>query len=441
MSKANHNNVLGLLAAAGMLGTGTTLAATFEPGVGAGFEYTDNAALTSSNEDDDLILLGYLGGKLDYGTGPLKASGTASLIYQDYTDNTFSDQYYWNADAGITWQQFRQRLDWVVRDRFTQREVDSLAPNTPSNSQDTNIFSFGPNITLPITGRQQLLISPAYRRYYYETSNTDNDEYSLSMAWLHNLRPDLQAGLNGNVSKTEFDNDQVNPNFLSSTLQLVVTGKLARSQYTLAAGADYIQRDDVEDQDGFAGSLDWLTNITGVSSVRLYTATSLTDASTDAYDAATNPGRGNVDNVQVDGDVFQDTILRSEYQRNSPSLTTLLWGELRDLDYKTSPNDREIQGLGFDLIRPVSQRVSTGLHGSFDRVKQTDIDRTNKTYVIGGDMTYRFTGKLRALFSLQYQNRDSNNDPEEYTELLGFVGLVYGYGHVERTRGTVSTPR
>ena len=57
-------------------------------------------------------------------------------------------------------------------------------------------------------------------------------------------------------------------------------------------------------------------------------------------------------------------------------------------------------------------------------------------YLVGGDVIFQLTGKLRAIANLQYQTRDSDLNTAEYDEISSFIGVVYGYGNLERTRGT-----
>ena len=55
-----------------LLGASTTLsAAIFEPGVGLGWQYSDNVALTPDDEEVDHGAVGYLGGSLIEEGGPL----------------------------------------------------------------------------------------------------------------------------------------------------------------------------------------------------------------------------------------------------------------------------------------------------------------------------------------------------------------------------------
>lgn len=418
----------------GLLGVSPAWSFTFDPGVGVGFEYTDNARLDADNEEDDLILLGFVGASLDASSGSLQATGNASLVYQDFTDNTFSDKFYWNSDLTLGFESIKNRLNWVAQNRFAQRKVDTDANNTPSNTQDTNVFSFGPILVWPMTGRQTLTLNPTYRNFYYETTNADNEQYALAANWAYNVRPTFQFGLSASVTQSEYDNEQSNPDRLSSTVQFVSSGTRSRSRYIFSAGATNVKRDNFENQSGFAGSADWAQNLTGISDIRLYLATSLTDASNDAYQSGINPIQGNVDNVQVNGDVFRDQLGRVEYTRNSPALKSKLWVEARDLDYKESLLDRTVYEFGLDLARPVTARAQAGLYASYNRTERNDVSLTDDIYTTGGDLRYQLARKMNAVFNLQYRTRDSDLASDDYQEVSAFIGIVYGYGNLARTR-------
>jgi hypothetical protein len=408
--------------------------ALFEPGAGVGLQYTDNAGLTPDNEDDDLIVLGYVGANIDQSSGPLDFSATTSLTYENYTDDTFSDQYYFDLSATAGWEMLRERLNWVVRDFFTQRLRNSINRSTPDNIEDINIFNISPDATLPISRTQRLVINPAFSDFYYEESDTDNQRYSLTLNWLYNTSATNEIGLGGSISKTDFEDDDINPNFSARNVHAIVTGQLARSKYMLNLGFTEIDRDNLEDRSAPTGSLDWIFGLTGRSDARVYLASDLTDSSYSALDSAIDPGRGDIDNVQISGDVFRNNVIRAVYLRKGATLNSKLWAELRDLDYKETPQDREVQGLGIEFDYQVRALVSSALYVKYKRVKRTEQDRTDKLYSVGGEIGYQMSRKLRAVFNLRYQDKDSTDNAQEFSEFSGLVNLVYGYGEVARKK-------
>jgi hypothetical protein len=406
----------------------------FEPGVGAGLEYTDNAALTPDNEDSDLIAIGYLGARIEDDSGPLHGRATTSLSYNHYTENTFSDKYYFNLGANAGWRMIENRLEWQLQNYFTQQSINSLDANTPNNTQNTNAFSFGPNIYFPLSGPHAFTLRPLYRDFYYENSDTDNQQYALQAAWTYKMYRTLDVGLVGEVARVKYDDDQLYPNYTSKTLHLALSGRRVNSEYTLNLGATSIDRERSDNFEGFTGNLTWLINLTGRSSIRARVVSELTDTSTNLLNASARPENGDFSNEQISGDVLRNNTIRVAYAREGSTLNSDIWAEMRKLDYKESNQDRDTQTFGIDLDYKISKLLSSGIYGRYDRVKETDVDRTDKRYKVGGTLSYQLSRKLRSVLDLRYWKKDSTVATEEYTEVSALVSLVYGFGQVSRAR-------
>ena len=114
------------------------------------------------------------------------------------------------------------------------------------------------------------------------------------------------------------------------------------------------------------------------------------------------------------------------------TLNSRLWGALRDLDYKESPDDREVQEAGAAFNYPLTALLSSGLTLRYKRSKESDEDRTDHRYEVGGNLAYRLSPKLTSRLDLRYRKRDSTDDIDEYSEMSAFVSLVYGFGQVSR---------
>jgi hypothetical protein len=406
------------------------LALDVETGFGVGMVYTDNAGLTSTNEEDDWIAEAAVGGTISHDTGSLSASAAAAFSHQNYLDDTFGDQNYLNLSAIAGWEQIRDRLTWNVRDYFTQTSIDSLDPDTPNNTQNANVFSFGPEIYFLATPRNGITINPLFQDYYYEDDNTDNQQYGVTAGWLYKMYPTMAVGLNGGVTQVSYEDEDLNPDYTSSTLQAVISGTRPRSQYTARFGTTHIDRDRFDNQNGFSGSLDWLYNITGRSSLRVFALSDLTDASRDFFNAEVDPDTGDFTNQQVSGDVLQNNTVRLTYRREGDSLNTGIWTELRDLDYKESPDDRKVQDYGVDLGYQISPLLTTGIDGRYTRTKVTDTGRTDKEYSIGGNVAYQLSRMLRCDLNVRYRDKNSTQSIDEYNQFSVFAGIVYGTGRL-----------
>jgi hypothetical protein len=434
----------GLILLAGLLtGSPVVNALEIKPGVGAGLLYTDNARLTEDDEDDDLILVSYVGVKIDENSGALRLNAEADLIHLHYTRDTFSDQDYPGLRLTGGYEQIRGRLDWQVQNYFTQTLVDSDDGVTPSNIQNTNVFTFGPSIRFPSTSRQTVTVNPEYRNFYFEDvgdNNKDNNQqYALSVNWFYRMYPAMDVSLDGGVAKVVYDNDGRARDYTRSTAQAGLSGTRARSVYSLNLGGTNISRDNSGSTSGFSGDLSWLYNLTGHSSARVFLSSDITDTGNLLLDSQTNPDDGDFSNVQESNDVVRNSILRLVYRREDATLNTELWGEFRDLDYKggegdlSDQDDREVREIGASMDYRVTASLTAGIFGRYTRTKETDTDREDNRYSIKGTVGYQLTRKLRTTLDLRYQNQDSNGGlGDEYSEFSTFVRLAYGFARVGR---------
>ena len=410
-------------------------AATFEPGVGLGWQYTDNAALTPDNEESDWGAVGYLGGSLTEEGGPLTYSADGTVIYQRYANSTFDDQTYFNLGARVRWEQVENRVNWLVDNFFTQTPINSIGKDVPTNIQNTNVFSIAPDFTFPYSSGHRFRVNPFFRDYYYEDTDTDNQQYGLDAGWSYPLYPTLRVGIDAGLTDVNYKQDDVNSDYTRSRLRAVFSGSRPHSEYSFNLGSTRISRDKGNDQSGFGGGLTYLYRFTGHSSLRANASTDLTDSSQTFFDSNVEPDDGNSDNVQTSGETFRDNVFRLVYSRDDDTFDTRIYGELRKLNYDDAPLDRDAQELGADLDYAVNAYLSTGLYGNYVRYKEQDINRTDKRYILGGRVRYNFSRKLAANVTLQYRKRDSNEADFNYDEFSALVGIVYGF--VGRTTGIV----
>ena len=422
---------LNLVFIAGLLALNNPVyALQVEPGAAAGLEYTNNAALTPNHEDDDWIATSSLGVRINQSDGPITSNTNASLAYENYINNTYGNKYYFNLNSTNVWEMIRNRFDWNIEDFYSQTPVDSINADTPANIQNTNVFSLGPNIYFPISGRQKLTLSPLYQNYSYGDTDTDNQQYGMDANWLYQLYPTTRVGIDGGMTKVKYANSDKNPDYTIDTVNGIISVTRARSEYTLNAGGTYIRRDVLDNASGLTGNLTWLYKLTGHSSARLYLASELTDTSAGYYDSQVNPDNGSYSNEQASSDVLRNNVGRLTLERQSSTLSARVWGEYRDLDYKVAPDDRKVQEFGTALDYHISPLLTTGLYGEYNRTKQTSDSRLDKQYAIGGNVGYRLTRKLQTVFGLHYRNEDSTLASAEYSEFGAFIRLVYGLGYL-----------
>ena len=194
------------------------VALEFQPGIGVGVEYTDNARLEPDNQVYDLITIGYVGARISENEGPLTYDATTLFNNQSYTQDTYPDQHYFNLAGRADWVMIKDRFNWFLSDSFTQRTVNTLAANTPDNLQDTNAFGFGADIRFPISARQSFSLSPSFSQYYYEVQVTDNKQYVLAANWNYLMSRLNNVGLNLSARKVDYTETDIFGNNITDNI-------------------------------------------------------------------------------------------------------------------------------------------------------------------------------------------------------------------------------
>jgi len=447
------------------LSSNAAVALEFQPGVGVGLEFTDNAKLTPDNTADDLIAVTYVAANVSENRGPLTYQASTSLSKQNYTKDSFADQRYFYLNAIADWVMIKNRFTWTVSDNFSQVPVNALGSNTPNNLQDTNAFKLSADIKPRILARHDLSIVPSFAQYYYEELNTDNKQYSLAANWQYQATRLTDLGLSLSARKidyTEADPDSgrsiEDVRFLNASIAF--NGQRIRSNFDAKLGITDVKRDNGLKTSGFVGHLNWLANLSTRSQFLALISTDLTDTSTAGVRATTDSGTTGAagesaaadsgttstaggsaaldsetrsgDDVQITTDVIRNSIIDLAYLRKDASLGTRISVRYHKVAYSDNPLDRIIRDFGLQFSYPVTQLLTSSAYINHNRSKQLDSGRLDKTFTVGGNLKYSFSRKIHGVFDLKYRKKDSTVAEQNYNEFSVYVSLVYGFGDVVR---------
>jgi len=418
--------------------------AKIEPGVGIGIEFTDNAQLTADEDSDnrvsDAVVVGYVGLGLVEKKGSIQYDVKASLSKQTYLEDSFSDQDYFRLGASADWEMIRNRLNWFVKDDFSQRPIQELTSNTPDNLQDSNTFTFGARIHFPISNIQSFTLVPQFNQNYFEKQATDNRQLSLAATWNYQAFRLTNVGLNfsiRNVDYTEENNlgqSRTDTDFI--TAAILFNTQFRRSNFIVDVGVTNVNRDnDLGDSgfsgSGFTGSAAWIADLTKTSTLKTSFSTELTDTSSVAF-SADSPENSSVDNLEVNTDVVRNSLFHLTYIRDDASLNSRYWVESRKVRYSGDLLTRETQAVGLKFSRPITRLLSSSASLQFNRTKQLETLRKDKRYTARVHLKYRMSRKMHTVFDVQFRKKNSNSAADKYDETSFFVRLLYGFGDVTR---------
>lgn len=409
----------------------TVVALEFKSGVGIGADYTDNSKLASANIEDELKIVSLVNANVDDSDGFLKYTGDASFTRHHYSKDTFEDKNYLKLVADLDWEMVKNRFNWIMSDRFTQRSIAALNSNTPDNLQDSNVFMFGANILFPISARQKLKITPTFRRYYYEESNADSDQYALTADWNYHVSRLTRAGLTLSAREVSYTEDDVlglaPPDATFRTLAFVINGERVSLNYTINLGVTSAQRDGEEDFSGFSGGVFWNVDVSSRSEFNARLSSEITDTG-----SVISTKVGSDDDVQLVADVTRNSVFKLDYSRDDVDLSSRIWVEYRELKYNNEPLDQIVRATGVQLEIPGSPLFSSRISVKYKQSERLDTDRLDDSFVVKGGFNYRFSRRLRSDFDLQYFTKESSLSTENYNALTVSFNLTYGFGDIGR---------
>lgn len=414
-------------------------AVLFEPGVGVGAERTDNALLSSGNEESDTILVSYVGGKLSDSNGPLSYSVTAGLDYLSYLQNTSEDQQYLKLSGNLNAALVKNRLDYYINNYYNQAPIDALEPNTPDNIEDTNIFSTGMVFSMPVSRRNSIRLVPEYSRFYYETQLTDNHQHSLSFNFDHAFSRLVTGGFLASYRDVNYD-IEISPDTDFVTFQLTASRTGKHSLIDFKAGSTKVSRSGQEES-GFSGSLDMMRTISRRSSVRFRASTQLTDTSTGRLFLVEVPDSlfPNVEpnyTLQLSTDVIRDRSIRLSYNRDGDYVNSDLWAQGSEFIYSSSLEDRRVISLGLDLGKQFTGTLSGNFFTVLEQTELLERVRNDDKITFNASLGYRHTRKLRSKLAMQYRDSSSTDPFFSYSNWSVFYSLSYGFGEVRQPTTT-----
>ena len=402
-----------------------------EYGVGAGLEYSSNIARSQTDGQDDVVGIGNVALSVNKEEGRLRVNSNASLSYQNFKNDTFSDQTLFDLKLDSEGRIVKDRFSWILSDYFTQRPTRSIDPQTPDNQEDTNIFTTGPDLFFVANSRNRFSLGSRYMQFYYQDQEIDNRRYQLLGSWEFIASQTLGFGLSGTAAHVDYDNNDI-PDFDIQNAFVRINYLRGRSTIKLDLGTTWIQRDEVENQQGFLGNLDWLYEMNSRSSLQFTAFSRLADSGSNSLTASSTPDfGGNVSGQQSSADTLTTTQAAVTYRhRTGSGYAGRLSLYVTDYNYDNTPQDRREFRSSADVTRSLADRFSATLFGDYLYTDETSTGRKDKTYTLGLRLSYKLGRKLSANLDLQREDRNSNRSENEFDENRVLFSIIYGIGRI-----------
>jgi hypothetical protein len=356
----------------------------------AGATRTDNVRRVSDNEESETSGDAALSTDLLVQRKRFDARLSTNVEYRRYFDSDVGNDLVGGLNGEGTYAFIPEVFSWRVQDNFGQTYLDPRQVETPDNRQNTNFFTTGPDLTLPIGDRTAFSALARYSLSSFETTDSDDERRMFGAGLIRKLSERASLSLYGTTEKVEFKDvlpglpsDHYTRN--SAFVGFNATGR--RTTLAVQAGGTQV-RDFGDTIDGPFANLVFERDVGARSTFTLDVGTALTD-SAEAFrrdQTLTGVVLGNED-TPVTADPFQ-----SDYATITWSMTGV----------------RTALSFGGDYRRDDHERDDT-----FNR----------KSFGAFTTVTQRLSGVLAALVSANWRRDDYQADDQQFSDWSVGAGL------------------
>lgn len=211
-------------------------------GVDVGVAESDNVTLASTNKVSQTMAVADGDFDIKQQSRLLDVDAKGNFTYLDYLQGAYRGELIGRLDGSAHLAIIPDRLVWVVQDDFGQAAIDAYTPQTPTNLENVNYLSTGPDFALRFGASSYLNMSARYARTDYETSPYNSNRLLGDLAWGYQLSAQSSVSLNGETERVLFTNTVVNSDFDRSSGFLRYEVKGARTELSADLGATTVDQ-------------------------------------------------------------------------------------------------------------------------------------------------------------------------------------------------------
>ena len=152
-------------------------------GADVGLGETDNVTLVPSNKTNQTIATADIDFAVLEQSRLFNVNAKGDFSDYDYLQHAYPNEFIGRLDGLAKVALVPDRLTWVLQEDFGQSQLDPYTPQTPSNHQNVNYVSTGPDLDLRLGGTGFVDVSLRYADAYYQYSPFDGNRVFGSLAW------------------------------------------------------------------------------------------------------------------------------------------------------------------------------------------------------------------------------------------------------------------
>ncbi len=407
-------------------------------GVDGGIGESDNVTLAPTDKISQTIAITDVDFAAKEQSRLLDVNAAGKFSYLDYLQNAFGSQLIGRFDGTGKVAIVPGRLTWVLQDDYGQAAIDPYTAVTPSNMENINYLSTGPDLSLRLGGVSFVNLSARYASAQYQTSPFSSNRGSGSLAVGRDISAGALVSLNADFERVMFENTVVNTDFdrTSGFGRYELHG--ARTDFEGDLGASRISQQG-QSTTGALAKVQLSRKLSPAAKLTLTAGRELTDGSssfstlqTGAISAGTGGTIGTAPAALTSANYTSNYASAGwEYLRNRTTIALAARWE-KDIYPGQALLDVNRPSVDFNIKRQLTRAFSTELIGHFYKTDYPNAAIASSTassnfndWLLGGALTWRHGRGLEIRLRYNHDSHVVSAGGSGYSENRVFVTVGY----------------
>jgi hypothetical protein len=395
-------------------------------GIDVGVGATDNVSLVPTDQIRQTMATADLDFALKQQSSRLDTDLKGNFTYLDFLQHAYGGELLGRFDGLAHLALVPERLTWTLQDDFGQAQLSPFEAPTPTNLENVDYLSAGPDLTLRLGSTGFLNLSGRYARAQYQTSPFDSNRVLGSLAWGLQLSARSSVSLDGNIEHVLFDNTALNTDFDRSSGYVHYELHGARTDLVANLGATELNQGSASRSGPLIG-LELTRKLSPEAKLTLKAGQELTDAST-SFSALENGAIGaiSIGPAAVTSSSYTSTYasVSWHYERDRTALGLSARSE-KD-SYEGQPVlDNSRGGAELKLDRQVTRALSAQLLGSLYYTDYAHANYTTEDGLVGAALTLREGRGLEFRLRYNHVSRVATGIGTGFRENIAFLTIGY----------------
>jgi hypothetical protein len=343
---------------------------TLNYGVDVGLAESDNVTLVQTDKVSQTMAIADVDFDVKQQSRLYDVDAKGNFTYLDYLQNAYGSQVIGRFDGVGHVAIIPGHLTWTLQDDFGQAAVDPFTPVVPTNLENVNYVSTGPDLALRLSATNFVDLSARVAHVEFETSPYNSNRFLGNLAWGLQLSAATTVSLNANTEKVLFENTVLNTDFERTSAFVRYELQGARTDFSVDLGATEISQGGANTS-GPLAKIALTRKISAAAALTVSAGRDLTDAST-SFSGLQGGAVGLVGAAPaaVTGNSYTRTYVSAgwQYQRNRTTISVS--GRWEKDTYAGAPGlDLKLGGAEFRVERKLTHTLNLQIVG---RLYKTD---------------------------------------------------------------------